>query len=221
MVYLQDPAGGEKTMKSMWTKDEMHKVEGQLRFHPGIQYKTVKRPGPAAAPDYERRAADPRTLAWLPSYEFAWSVSDSTVVKKAVTVKEGAHPIVVHAVLRSADRKKVGEVRRELTGKPADRAREDRGREADRVRHRRVHGGVVGHALGLRNARGHTALELQLRAVPDGVRPEPRSAALRLRTEPGPGVAEGSGRGPGVGATPRAPCGCSSGDWAAALDQVP
>ncbi|WP_405790433.1 hypothetical protein OG753_26755 [Streptomyces sp. NBC_00029] len=118
-VYLQDPAGGEKTMKSMWTKDEMHKVEGQLRFHPGIQYKTVKRPGPAAAPDYERRAADPRTLAWLPSYEFAWSVSDSTVVKKAVTVKEGAHPIVVHAVLRSADRKKVGEVRRELTGKPA------------------------------------------------------------------------------------------------------
>ncbi|MCX5304023.1 MULTISPECIES: hypothetical protein [Streptomyces] len=116
--YLQDPAGGEKTMKSVWTKDEMHKVEAQFRFHPGVQYRTVTRPGPSGAPDYERRVGDPKTLAWLPGYEFAWSVSDSTVVKKAVTVKEGEHPIVVHAVLRSADRAKVAEVRRELTGKP-------------------------------------------------------------------------------------------------------
>ncbi|MFF8259195.1 hypothetical protein [Streptomyces virginiae] len=118
-AYLQDPAGGEKSMKSMWTEDEMHKVEGQFRFHPGVQYKTVTRPGPAAAPDYERKAGDPSTLAWQPSYEFAWSVSDSTVVKKAVTVKEGEHPIVVHAVLRRADRSTVAEVRRELAGKPA------------------------------------------------------------------------------------------------------
>ncbi|MFG2991645.1 hypothetical protein ACGFZK_20525 [Streptomyces sp. NPDC048257] len=118
-AYLQDPAGGEKTMKSMWTKDEMHKVEAQFRFHPGVQYKTVTRTGPPGAPEFERQAPDPETLAWLPAYEFAWQVSDSTVVKKAVTVKEGAHPIVVHAVLRRADRAKVGEVRKELTGKPA------------------------------------------------------------------------------------------------------
>ncbi|MFE5492357.1 hypothetical protein ACFQ7Z_20750 [Streptomyces virginiae] len=118
-TYLQDPAGGEKSMKSMWTKDEMHKVEGQFRFHPGVQYKTVTRPGHAAAPDYERKVGDPDTLAWQPSYEFAWSVSDSTVVKRAVTVKEGEHPIVVHAVLRRADRSTVAEVRKELKGKPA------------------------------------------------------------------------------------------------------
>ncbi|MFJ3974942.1 hypothetical protein [Streptomyces sp. NPDC090021] len=118
-AYLQDPAGGEKTMKSMWTKDEMHKVEGQFRFHPGVRYKTVARPGHSAAPDYERKVGDPKTLAWEPSYEFAWSVSDSTVVKKALTVKEGEHPIVVHAVLRRADRSEVAQVRRELTGKPA------------------------------------------------------------------------------------------------------
>ncbi|MFC9297203.1 hypothetical protein ACFTWH_01715 [Streptomyces sp. NPDC057011] len=117
--YLQDPAGGEKAMKSLWTKDEMHKVEGQFRFHPGVQYKTVTRPGPSAAPDYERQAPDPRTLAWEPSYEFAWAVSDSTVVKKSLTVKEGEHPIVVHAVLRTAKGAKAGEVRRELTGKAA------------------------------------------------------------------------------------------------------
>ncbi|MFE2130259.1 hypothetical protein [Streptomyces amritsarensis] len=117
-MYLQDPAGGEKTMKSMWTDDEMHKVEAQFRFHPGVRYKTVTRPGHSAAPDYERKAGDPRTLAWEPSYEFAWSVSDSTVVKKAVTVKEGEHPIVVHAVLRRADRSAVAQVRKELTGKP-------------------------------------------------------------------------------------------------------
>ncbi|MET9323221.1 hypothetical protein ABZX75_23915 [Streptomyces sp. NPDC003038] len=118
--YLQDPSGGEKTMKSMWTKDEMHKVEGQFRFHPGIQYKTVTRPGPPGAPERERQAPDPKTLAWQPSYEFAWAVSDSTVVKKAVTTKKGGHPIVVHAVLRrGSDRAKVGEVHQELSGKPA------------------------------------------------------------------------------------------------------
>lgn len=118
-AYLQDPAGGEKDMKSMWTKDDMHKVRGQFRFHPGIQYKTVTRPGPSAAPDYERQVADPKTLAWLPGYEFAWEVSDSTVVKKALTTKEGGHTIVVDAVLRDAKRAEVGKVRQELTGKPA------------------------------------------------------------------------------------------------------
>ncbi|AYV29593.1 MULTISPECIES: hypothetical protein [Streptomyces] len=118
-TYLQDPAGGEKSMKSMWTKDEMHKVEGQLRFFPGVQYKTVTRPGPSGAPEFERRVGDPRTLAWQPSYEFGWAVSDSTLVKKALTTKEGKHPVVVHAVLRAPDRSKAGEVRRELRDRPA------------------------------------------------------------------------------------------------------
>lgn len=118
-AFLQDPAGGEKSMKSMWTKDEMHKVEGQFRFHPGIQYKTVTKPGPSGAPEWERKVADPKTLSWQPSYEFAWSVSDSTLVKKALTTKEGKHPIVVHAVLRTAKRAVAGEVREELTGSAA------------------------------------------------------------------------------------------------------
>ncbi|MFD7080410.1 hypothetical protein [Streptomyces sp. NPDC059918] len=118
--YLQDPAGGEKTMKSQWTKDEMHKVEGQLRFYPGVQYKTVTRPGPSGAPDYERKVADPKTLAWQPSFDFGWTVSDSTLVKKAVTTKDGRHPIVVHAVLRRAsDRAKAVEVHQELANRPA------------------------------------------------------------------------------------------------------
>ncbi|MEU6311199.1 hypothetical protein [Streptomyces sp. NPDC047014] len=119
--YLQDPAGGEKTMKSMWTQDEMHKLEAQFRFHPGVQYEKVSRPGHPAAPDVERKTGDPETLRWQPSYEFAWSVSDSTVVKKALTVKEGEHPIVVHAVLRKGGRDgaEVAKVHRELTGKPA------------------------------------------------------------------------------------------------------
>ncbi|MFF3019273.1 hypothetical protein [Streptomyces sp. NPDC057939] len=117
--YLQDPAGGEKAMKSMWTKDDMHKVEGRLRFHPGVQYKTVTGPGPEGAREYERQVPDPKTLAWLPSYEFAWSVSDSKLLKKALTTKDGKHPIVVHAVLRTAKGAKAGEVRRELTDQPA------------------------------------------------------------------------------------------------------
>lgn len=118
-AFLQDPAGGEKSMKSMWTKDDLHKVEAQFRFHPGIQYRTVTRPGPAGAPDYERQAPDPKTLAWQPSYEFAWSVSDSTGVKKVLTVKEGEHPIVVHAVLRTAKGATAGEVHQELAARPA------------------------------------------------------------------------------------------------------
>ncbi|MCX5194683.1 hypothetical protein OOK31_12375 [Streptomyces sp. NBC_00249] len=118
-TYLQDPAGGEKAMKSMWTKDEMHKVEGQVRFHPGVQYDTVSRPAPEFAPREERQVADPKTLAWLPSYEFAWSVSDSTLVKKGVTTKDGRHPLVLHAVLRDAKRAKAGEVTRELKDRPA------------------------------------------------------------------------------------------------------
>ncbi|WP_405701021.1 hypothetical protein [Streptomyces sp. NBC_00069] len=118
-TYLQDPAGGEKTMKSQWTKDEMHKLEGQLRFYPGIRYKTVTRPGPSGAPDYERRVADPKTLAWQPSFDFGWAVSDSKLVKKAVTTKDGRHPIVLHAVLRSADHAKAVEVRQELADRPA------------------------------------------------------------------------------------------------------
>ncbi|MFG2877816.1 hypothetical protein ACGFYU_22925 [Streptomyces sp. NPDC048337] len=121
-AYLQDPAGGEKSMKSMWTDDKNHKVEAQFRFHTGVQYETVTRPGPSAAPDYERKVPDPETLAWEPSYEFAWAVSDSTVVKQALTVKEGEHPIVVHAVLRTAKGAKAGEVRQELAGqKPTGR----------------------------------------------------------------------------------------------------
>ncbi|MGI5445251.1 hypothetical protein ACQEVM_05800 [Streptomyces sp. CA-243310] len=118
-AYLQDPGGEEKAMKSMWTKDDMHKVEAQFRFYPGVQYKTVTKPGPDGAPEYERKVADPKTLAWLPSYEFAWAVSDSKLVKRAVTTKDGRHPIVVHAVLRDARRAKAGEVRQELTDRPA------------------------------------------------------------------------------------------------------
>jgi hypothetical protein len=115
-AYLQDPAGDEKAMRSVWSKGDEHKVEGQLRFHPGVRYETVTRPGPEGAPDFERQVADPKTLAWEPSYEFAWAVSDSTLVKKALTTKDGKHLIIVHAVLRDAKRAKAGEVREELSG---------------------------------------------------------------------------------------------------------
>ncbi|MBT2450427.1 hypothetical protein J7F03_25790 [Streptomyces sp. ISL-43] len=118
-AYLQDPSGGEKAMKSMWTKDDMHKVEAQFRFQPGIRYKTVTRPGPKGAEDFERKVPDPKTLAWEPGYEFAWSVADSQGVKKMLTTKDGKHPIVVHAVLRSANRAKAAEVHQELTNRPA------------------------------------------------------------------------------------------------------
>ncbi|MFJ2820066.1 hypothetical protein ACIO7M_02975 [Streptomyces toxytricini] len=118
-TYLQDPAGADKAMKSLWTKDEMHKVEAQLRFHPGIRYKTVPRPAHPAAPDHERRTGDPKTLAWEPEFDFGWAVSDSMLVKKAVTTKDGRHPIVLHASVRSASRGTAVEVHRELADRPA------------------------------------------------------------------------------------------------------
>lgn len=117
--YLQDPSGGEKAMKSMWTKDDMHKMEAQFRFQPGIRYETVTRPGPKGAESYERKVPDPKTLAWEPGYEFAWSVADSQGVKKVLTTKDGKHPIVVHAVLRNEQRAKAAEVHQELVNRPA------------------------------------------------------------------------------------------------------
>ncbi|MFE4633989.1 hypothetical protein ACFRJ1_11495 [Streptomyces sp. NPDC056773] len=117
--YLQDPSGGDKTMKSMWTKDEMHKVEAQFRFFPGIQYKTITRPGPKGAEEYERQVGDPSTLAWEPAYEFAWSVADSQGVKKVLTTKDGKQALVLRAVLRDARRTEVAQVRQELKNRPA------------------------------------------------------------------------------------------------------
>ncbi|WP_330298323.1 hypothetical protein [Streptomyces sp. NBC_00503] len=118
-TYLQDPSGGEKAMKSMWTKDDMHKVEAQFRFRPGIQYETVTRRGPKGAEDYPRKVPDPKTLRWEPGYEFAWSVSDSQGVKKVLTTKDGKQSIVLHAVLRDAKRAKAAEMDQELTDRPA------------------------------------------------------------------------------------------------------
>ncbi|MEV6687497.1 hypothetical protein ACIA6C_07920 [Streptomyces sp. NPDC051578] len=118
-TYLQDPGGGEKAMKSMWTKDDMHKVEAQFRLYPNIQYKTVRRTESKGGQQWERDVPDPKTLAWMPSYEFAWSVADSQLVKKAVTTKDGKHPIVLHAVLLTPGRAKAAEVDQELTGRPA------------------------------------------------------------------------------------------------------
>ncbi|MCX4780736.1 hypothetical protein [Streptomyces sp. NBC_01264] len=118
-AYLQDPSGGEKAMKSMWTKDDMHKVEAQFRFIPSIQYKTVMRRGPKGAEEYERKAPDPKTLAWEPAYEFAWSVADSQGVKKVLTTKDGKQVLVLHAVLRDARRAEVAQVHQELKNRPA------------------------------------------------------------------------------------------------------
>ncbi|MET9695977.1 hypothetical protein ABZY31_03490 [Streptomyces sp. NPDC006529] len=117
--FLQDPAGGEKTMKTRWTKDEMHKLEAQFRFHPGIQYKTTAAPGPAGAPEWETKKADPKTLAWQPKFEFAWAVSDSTLVKKAVTTKNGKHPITLYAVVRRADGTTAAQVTSDSKSRPA------------------------------------------------------------------------------------------------------
>ncbi|MFZ3500048.1 hypothetical protein ACODT5_43725 [Streptomyces sp. 5.8] len=117
--YLQDPSGGEGKMKSLWTKDDMHKVEAQFRFHPGIQYKTITRPGPKGAEEYERKVGDPTTLAWEPGYEFAWSVSDSQGVKKLLTTKDGKQVFVLRAVLRDARRAEVAQVRQDLKDRPA------------------------------------------------------------------------------------------------------
>ncbi|MEU6891817.1 hypothetical protein ABZ934_08435 [Streptomyces sp. NPDC046557] len=118
-TFLQDPAGDEKAMKSMWTKDDMHKVEAQFRLYPNIQYKTVTRTESKGGQQWEREVPDPKTMSWTPSFEFAWSVADSKLVKKAVTTKDGKHPIVVHAVLRTAGRATAAEVDQELTGRPA------------------------------------------------------------------------------------------------------
>ncbi|MFF4492858.1 hypothetical protein [Streptomyces sp. NPDC001546] len=110
----QDPVGSGKA----WSGDQKHKVEGQVRFHPGVQYRTVTRPGPESAPEWERQVGDPETLAWLPSYEFSWTVSD-VLVSKGLSTKNGKHALALHAVLRDGRRGVVGEVDKKLSGQPA------------------------------------------------------------------------------------------------------
>ncbi|MER6214843.1 hypothetical protein ABT213_12350 [Streptomyces sp. NPDC001674] len=110
----QDPVGSGKA----WSGDQKHKVEGQVRFHPGVQYRTVTRPGPESAPEWERQVGDPETLAWLPSYEFSWTVSD-VLVSKGLSTKNGKHALALHAVLRDGRHGVVGEVDKKLSGQPA------------------------------------------------------------------------------------------------------
>ncbi|MEU3406711.1 hypothetical protein ABZ766_22600 [Streptomyces sp. NPDC006670] len=110
----QDPVGSGKA----WSEDQKHKVEGEARFHPGVQYQTVTRPGPEGAPEWERKVGDPKTLAWLPSYEFAWTVSD-VLVNKGLTTKNGKHALTLHAVLRDARHTAVAQVHKELSGQAA------------------------------------------------------------------------------------------------------
>ncbi|MEU3313069.1 hypothetical protein ABZ716_12860 [Streptomyces sp. NPDC006687] len=110
----QDPVGSGKA----WSGDQKHKVEGQVRFHPGVQYRTVTRPGPESAPEWERQVGDPDTLAWLPSYEFSWTVSD-VLVSKGLSTKNGKHALALHAVLRDGRHGVVGEVDKKLSGQPA------------------------------------------------------------------------------------------------------
>ncbi|MFJ3926654.1 hypothetical protein [Streptomyces sp. NPDC090022] len=117
--YIQDPAGGEKTMKSLWTQDDQHKLEAQFRFHPGVTYAMKDRPGPAAAPEWNSETGDAETLAWRPTFEFAWAFSDSLVVKKAIRTKDGKHPVTLYAVLERADGTTAAEVRDETKDRPA------------------------------------------------------------------------------------------------------
>ncbi|QES49909.1 hypothetical protein DEJ50_20870 [Streptomyces venezuelae] len=118
--FLQDPAGGEQEMRS--AKDGKYKVEGQLRFHPGVVYSMVPRPAAKGQQDWgggtDRKVPDPKSLAWEPKFEFAWGVSEVALLKKALASK-GRHPVVLHATLWTADRTKAAEVHSSVKERPA------------------------------------------------------------------------------------------------------
>ncbi|MBW5484039.1 hypothetical protein [Streptomyces bambusae] len=118
-TFLQDPRGGEKDMKSLWTKDDAHKVEAQFRFHPGVMYRMVDAPDRPQAAEWGAKKVDPESVSWQPKFEFAWAVSDSVVVKKALTAKDGKHPVTLYAVLRRPDGKPAAEVRSTSENRPA------------------------------------------------------------------------------------------------------
>ncbi|MEV8534491.1 hypothetical protein [Streptomyces sp. NPDC051211] len=115
--FLQDPAGGEKEMRS--TKDKKYKVEGQVRFHPGVVYTMVPRTGGKGDPDWGGNTPDPKTLAWEPKFEFAWAVSEVALLKKTLS-SNGKHPVVLHATLWTADRTKAAEVHSDVKDRPAE-----------------------------------------------------------------------------------------------------
>jgi hypothetical protein len=98
--YLQDPSGGGQAMKSAWTEGDRHKLSGQFRFHPGMDYKLKDKPGPSAAPEWAGKTPDLDTLVYRPEFVFSYEVATSAILKKGITEKKGRHPVTLHAVLR-------------------------------------------------------------------------------------------------------------------------
>ncbi|MFJ5549613.1 hypothetical protein [Streptomyces sp. NPDC093225] len=120
-AYTQDPAGGDKTMRTAWTKDEHHRLEAQFRFHPGVVFKTRKRPATQEAPDWGGGAPDPATLAYEPKVEFAYDVYSGRLLRGSSlgAAKKGTHDVTLDATVVSERGAKVAEFHEAKAGRPA------------------------------------------------------------------------------------------------------
>ncbi|MGG8405225.1 hypothetical protein ACM614_00880 [Streptomyces sp. 12297] len=73
--YLQDPAGGNKAMKSQWTKGDRHKLSGRFRFRPGMDYRLKDRTSPQEAKEWGAKTPDLDTLVYRPAFEFSYEIA--------------------------------------------------------------------------------------------------------------------------------------------------
>ncbi len=176
-----------------------------------------------APPDYERRVADPKTLAWQPR-STSRGRCRTRRWEEALTTKEGKHPIVVHAVLRSRATRQGGggaPGARGPAGAPgAPGSREASGSPATRAS-TRWSGRSALRATGRSRARcaGTPAASSTVRPL-DGERQGlTRPDQTRPGVRPGRNGQRGSGergrRGVEGPAAPCNLCGRSAGDWAA------
>ncbi|MER7759149.1 hypothetical protein [Streptomyces sp. NPDC097619] len=117
--HLQDPAGGNKAMKTAWTGGDKHKLSGQFRFHPGMDYKLKDKPGPAGAPEWGSKTPDLNTVAYRPRMVFSYEIATSTLLRKGISEKKGKHAVTLRAVLRDARGKRIAAVDEAKADRPA------------------------------------------------------------------------------------------------------
>ncbi|MCB5169812.1 hypothetical protein LG634_34050 [Streptomyces bambusae] len=116
-AYLQDPAGGNTDMKTAWTKGDKHKLSGQFRFHPGMDYKLKDKPG--APSEWGAKTPDLNTLVHRPKFEFTYEIATQVILKKGLSEKKGKHPVTLHAVLRDAKGGQIATVHEARADAPA------------------------------------------------------------------------------------------------------
>jgi hypothetical protein len=104
--YVQDPTEG---MKSEWTEDGWHKIQGQCRFYPNWSYQEVPKYDSNGVKIWGVKVPNLDSIVFTPKFELACDIWTSNVVSGGVVTQRGEHPIALYVALRDPDRQTLAE----------------------------------------------------------------------------------------------------------------